>query len=54
MDLRGYPGRPIASERLSGNLFHTGQEFTPTAVAPEEGVSLNNCTDTDSAVVMNT
>ena len=52
MDLRGYPGRPIASERLSGNLFHTGQEFTPTAVAPEDGVSPNNRTDTDSAVAI--
>ena len=26
-------------QRLSGKLFHTGQELTPTAVAPEEGAS---------------
>ncbi len=41
-----------AGRRLSGNLFHPGQERTPTAVAPEEGVSPNNRTDTDSAVAI--
>src|SRR5512135_3381124 len=40
------------SQRLSGKLFHTGQELTPTAVAPEESVSPNNRTDTDSAVAI--
>src|SRR5512135_178490 len=42
-----HPQNALAEpERLSGKLFHTGQELTPTAVAPEEGVSPNNRTDT--------
>src|SRR5512135_2310345 len=49
---RTVTGRPAASKRLSGKLFHPGQELTPTAVAPEEGVSPNNRTDTDSTVAI--
>jgi len=42
----------LSIQSLSGKLFHPGQDLTPTAVAPEEGVSSNIRTDPDLAVAI--